>query len=137
MLAQLLGKHGLPTRRLASDRSSRAAIAALEPGEIAIVCISAMETSGSIGRLRLLVRRLRRQLPQKQILIGLWPRNEGAANSEDVVAEIGADRCVVSLTQAVRVCLDAVWSATESSEREIAPMGMEDAAARQAAANAL
>ena len=130
MLAQLLGKHGLPTRRLASDRSSRAAIAALDPGEIAIVCISAIETSGSIGRLRLLVRRLRRQLPQKQILIGLWPRDEGPANSEDVVAEVGADRCVISLAQAVRVCLDAVWSATESSEREIAPMGMEDATAR-------
>jgi hypothetical protein len=45
--------------------------------------------------------------------------NDGAANAEDVAAEIGADRCVVLLAQAMRVCLDAVRSATESSEKEI------------------
>lgn len=119
MLAQLLGKHGLPAQRLGGVRSSRAALAALEPEGIALVCISALATNGSLARLRLLVRRLRRRLPHAQILIGLWPRN-GATNTEDVVVEIGADRCVVSLAQAVRVCLEAVRSAPDSSEHKIA-----------------
>ena len=128
MLAQLLGKHGLKAKRLAGDRSSRPAIAMLDPGEIAIVCISALETNGSIGRLRLLVRRLRRRLPDTQILIGLWPRDDEAASTEDVVAEVGADRCVVSLGQAVRVCQDAARSATDSPANETAPADMRDAA---------
>ncbi len=121
MLAQLLGKHGLATKRLAGDRSARPAIATLDPGEIAIVCISALETNGSIARLRLLVRRLRRRLPHTQILIGLWPRDEDAASAEEMVAEVGADRCVVSLGQAVRVCVEAARSAADSSANEIAP----------------
>ena len=128
MLAQLLGKHGLSAKRLAGDRSSRPAIATLDPAGIAVVCISALETNGSIARLRLLVRRLRRRLPHAQILIGLWPRDEEAASTEDVVAEVGADRCVVSLAQAVRVCLDAARSAADSPADEIGPADMGDAA---------
>jgi predicted PurR-regulated permease PerM len=119
MLAQLLAKRGLQARRLAGDRSSsRTAIAALEPEDIAVVFISALETSGSLGRLRLLIRRLRRRLPDAQIVIGLWPQDAGAANATDLARELGADRCVVSLSQAVRVCLDAAWSAADSTETE-------------------
>jgi predicted PurR-regulated permease PerM len=118
MLAQLLVKHGLQARRLTADRSSRAAIASFEPGDIAVVCISALETSRSRARLRLLVRRLRRRLPDAQIMIGLWTQNENGANAADMVGEVGADRCVVSLAQAVRACLDAAWSAVDSAEDE-------------------
>ncbi len=121
MLAQLLGKHGLAAKRLAGDRSSRPAIATLDPGEIAIVCISVLETNGSIARLRLLVRRLRRRLPHTQILIGLWPRDEDAGSAEEVVAEVGADRYAVSLGQAVRVCVEAARSPADSPANEIAP----------------
>jgi predicted PurR-regulated permease PerM len=116
MLAQLLVKHGLQARRLVADRSSRAAIASLEPGDVAVVCISALETSRSHARLRLLVRRLRRRLPDAQIMIGLWTQNENGANAADMVGEVGADRCVVSFAQAVRACLDAAWSAADSAE---------------------
>lgn len=111
MLAQLLAKHGLAAQRLAGDRSSRTAIAALSPTDIAVVCISALETGRSHARLRLLVRRLRRRLPGAQIMIGLWAQSENGAQAADMVGEVGADRCVVSLAQAVRVCLDATASA--------------------------
>ena len=74
MLAQLLSKHGLSARRIESDHSARAAIAALDPGGIAMVCISVIEPTGNVGRLRLLVRRLRRQLPQVPILLGFGYR---------------------------------------------------------------
>ncbi|MEZ5788856.1 MAG: AI-2E family transporter [Xanthobacteraceae bacterium] len=120
MLTQLLVKHGLQARRLAADRSSRAAIAALEPGDAAVVCISALETSRSHARLRLLVRRLRRRLPDAQIMIGLWTQNENGANAADMVGEVGADRCVVSLVQAIRVCLDAARSAADSAADDVA-----------------
>jgi predicted PurR-regulated permease PerM len=116
MLAQLLGKHGLAARRLPGDRAARSVIAALNPSEVAVVCISAIETSGNAGRLRLLVRRLRRRLPATPILVGLWPA-EPAAERGDIRSDIGADRCIVSLAQAVRVCLDIAWRAAASDER--------------------
>jgi predicted PurR-regulated permease PerM len=123
MLAQLLVKHGLQARRLTADRSSRAAIASLEPGDAAVVCISALEASRSRARLRLLVRRLRRRLPDAQIMIGLWTQNENGANAADMVGEVGADRCIVSLAQAVRVCLDAARSAADSADDEAVRAG--------------
>lgn len=120
MLAQLLAKHGLEAQRLAADRSSRTAIAALRPDDIAVVCISALETGRSHARLRLLVRRLRRRLPGAQIVIGLWAQSENGAQAADMVGEVGADRCVVSLAQAVRVCLDATTSAaTDLAEKDV------------------
>lgn len=120
MLAQLLAKHGLEAQRLAADRSSRTAIAALRPDDIAVVCISALETGRSHARLRLLVRRLRRRLPGAQIMIGLWAQSENGAQAADMVGEVGADRCVVSLAQAVRVCLDATASAaTDLAEKDV------------------
>lgn len=120
MLAQLLAKHGLEAQRLAGDRSSRTAIAALSPTDIAVVCISALETGRSHARLRLLVRRLRRRLPGAQIMIGLWAQSENGAQAADMVGEVGADRCVVSLAQAVRVCLDATASAaTDLAEKDL------------------
>lgn len=120
MLAQLLAKHGLAAQRLAGDRSSRTAIAALSPTDIAVVCISALETGRSHARLRLLVRRLRRRLPGAQIMIGLWAQSENGAQAADMVGEVGADRCVVSLAQAVRVCLDATASAaTDLAEKDL------------------
>jgi hypothetical protein len=51
-------------------------------------------------------------------MIGLWTQNENGANAADMVGEVGADRCVVSLSQAVRACLDAAWSAVDSAEDE-------------------
>lgn len=120
MLAQLLAKHGLAAQRLAGDRSSRTAIAELSPTDIAVVCISALETGRSHARLRLLVRRLRRRLPGAQIMIGLWAQSENGGQAADMVGEVGADRCVVSLAQAVRVCLDATASAaTDLAEKDL------------------
>jgi hypothetical protein len=116
MLAQLLGMHGLSAQRLAGDRSARAAIAALDPADVVMVCVSAMETSGSIGRLRLLIRRLRRQLPRVPIVVAQWPRNDSLTDGGDLTAEIGADRCVVSLAQAMRICVDEARSAAARSE---------------------
>ncbi len=118
MLAQLLAKHGLGAQRLAGDRSLRTAIAALSPTDIAVVCISALETSRSRARLRLLVRRLRRRLPGAQIMVGLWAQSENSGQAADMVGEVGADRCVVSLAQAVQVCLDATASAAADLEEK-------------------
>ena len=106
MLAQLLSKHGLSARRVESDHSARAAIAALDPSGIAMVCISVIEPTGNVGRLRLLVRRLRRRLPKVPILLGFWLSDQPSVEYESLCATIGADDWAETLAAAVTRCLD-------------------------------
>lgn len=106
MLGQLLGKHGLPVRRLPDDRSVRAAIGGLDPAGIALVCISAIETTDNNGRLRLLIRRLRRRLPGVPILVGFWPPSKAPTDRDSLRATLGADHWTDTLSGAVTLCLD-------------------------------
>jgi predicted PurR-regulated permease PerM len=106
MLAQLLSKHGLSAKRIESDPSARAAIAALDPSGIAMVCLSVIEPTGNVGRLRLLVRRLRRRLPKVPILLGFWLSDQPSVEYESLCATIGADDWAGTLAAAVTRCLD-------------------------------
>ncbi|CAL8980351.1 AI-2 transport protein TqsA [Rhodoplanes serenus] len=111
MLAQLLGKHGLAARTLASDRLSRVHVASLDPAGIAFVCVSLIESTGHVARTRHMIRRLRRQLPGVPVLVGLWPAGERDDGGDSVRATIGADLYVSSLTEAVNACVDAATAA--------------------------
>ena len=84
-----------------SNHSARAAIAALDPGKIAMVCTSVIELTGNVGRLRLLVRRLRRRLPQVPILLGFWLPDEPSVEYESLCATIEADDWAGTLAAAV------------------------------------
>ena len=133
MLAQLLSKHGLSARRIGSNHSARAAIATLDPSGITMVCLSAIEPTGNVGRLRLLVRRLRRRLPQVPILVGFWLPDQPSAQYESLCATIGADYWAGTLAAAVAQCL-AIAAPTEP-KRPVGEGAMTDEAripARQA-----
>ncbi len=106
MLAQLLGKHGLGARVGAHTLASRAAIGNLDPTGIAMVCVSYLELSGNPVALRYLLRRLRQQLPDIPLLVGLWPKAEGFAGDEEVREQLKADFYATSLTDAVALCLE-------------------------------
>jgi len=54
---------------------------------------------------RYLLRRLRRAVPERAILVGLWPADAPAMQDERTRAAIGADRYVKSLQEAVETCL--------------------------------
>ncbi|MDC7784937.1 AI-2E family transporter [Rhodoplanes sp. TEM] len=122
MLMQLLGKHGLGARSLASDRLSRVHVAALNPDGIAYVCISLVESTGNLARVRYLIRRLRRQLPGVPILVGLWPDRDDGTEGESVRTTMGADLYVGSLTEAVNACVDAA-TATAVAQAATADTG--------------
>ena len=105
MLAQLLGKHGIGARAIPHTAVARAAIAGLDPGGIAMVCLCYVEISGSPSHLRYLLRRLRQHLPGVPVLVGLWPAGEQVLHDERLRRAIGADMTAASLTDTVSLCL--------------------------------
>ncbi|WP_407524350.1 AI-2E family transporter [Methylobacterium oryzisoli] len=107
MLAQLLEKRGIGTRVVPFDAVSRSQIHSLDAQGTRMVCVSYLEISGSPAHLRYLVQRIRRRLPDAQILVGLWPADDALLADSEARASLGADAYVSSLRQGVEACLEA------------------------------
>ena len=107
MLAQLLGKHGLPARVVPHGAVSRANVHQLDSAGVAMVCISYLDISGNPAHLRYLLRRLHEHMPEARILVGLWPAHDPILRERDLRRAIGADYCVSTLRDAVDACLRA------------------------------
>ncbi|MDB5559891.1 MAG: hypothetical protein JWQ36_2825, partial [Enterovirga sp.] len=124
MLAQLLRKHGLGARLVPHEAVSRGNITRLDTTGVAMVCISYLEISGSPAHLRYLLRRLRQKLPKAPLLVGLWPREEVILTDAALRSQVGADHYVVTLREALRVCIeaaDAAAAAHDPPAEEAAP----------------
>jgi predicted PurR-regulated permease PerM len=111
MLAQLLRKHGLGARLVPHESVSRGNLARLDTTGVAMVCISYLEISGSPAHLRYLLRRLRQKLPKAPLLVGLWPREDVILTDAALRSQVGADHYVITLREALRVCLEAADAA--------------------------
>ena len=71
MLAQLLEKHGLGARVEGAEAVATSNIPRLETSGIVMACVSYLD-AGSPAHMRYTVRRLRRKLPDAQVLLGCW-----------------------------------------------------------------
>jgi methylmalonyl-CoA mutase cobalamin-binding subunit len=112
MLGQLLEKQGIAVRVVPSDAVTTENIFRLDVTDVDMVCLSYLE-AGGFTNARYLVRRLRRRLPNAQILVGFWTLTEEAAENRNALRESGADRVLTSLRQAA----EQVTMAKESSLR--------------------
>ena len=111
MLAQLLRKHGFGTRVLSYQTVSRSRVRALETSGARMVCLTYLELGGSPAHLRHLLRRLRQRLPDRPVLVGLWPPGEAVLQDRPMQSALGADQVVSSLRAAVQGCLQAARQA--------------------------
>ncbi len=107
MLAQILGKHGLPARVVSQDAVSRQSINQLDVSGVGMICVSYLEANGSPSTLRYLLRRLRDRAPNAPILVGLWQADASLIEDERLRAAMGADHYVLSLRDAVNACVAA------------------------------
>lgn len=106
MLAQLLGERGIAARVVPHRAVSRAEITSLPARSTAMLCLCYLDLGGGISHIRFLLRRLRRAVPDRAILVGLWPTDAPAMQDDRTRAAIGADRYVRTLQEAVNACLD-------------------------------
>ena len=128
MLAQLLEKRGIGTRVVPFEAVSRAQIHSLDAEGARMVCVSYLEISGTPAHLRYLVQRIRRRLPDAQIVVGLWPADDEVMADSKARASLGADAYVSSLRQGVEACLEAAG-------QEAAPAPVSDPPRRPDAAS--
>jgi hypothetical protein len=115
MLAQLLEKHGIGARVIASEAVSRSAIGELDTAGVAMVCVSYLDISGTMAPLRHLLRRLHQRMPTARILVGLWSSGDDVSDISRQRAT-GADDCVTSLRVAVTRCIESLKAASVSDQ---------------------
>jgi len=102
MMSHLCKVHGLSARVEGSDALSTANIFGLDVTGVALVCLSYLN-SANPAHMRYAVRRLRRKVPGAKIMLAVWMSGEQADAALDSVK---ADAIVVSLREAVRVCIN-------------------------------
>jgi predicted PurR-regulated permease PerM len=106
MLAQLLGKHGLPAHvqpftDVASARSFK-----IDAPDAPLVCLSYFGSAGNPAHVRYLIRRLRRVMPNTRFLACFWMLLGDDNKAEDWRAAVGADLVATSLSEALKICVE-------------------------------
>lgn len=109
MFAQLCNAHGLPTRVEGVEALSTANIFRLDAADVAIVCLSYLD-SANPAHMRYAVRRLRRKLPNALIMLGCWIDDVDRAESLREAAK--ADLVAVTLRGATKICVETASSET-------------------------
>jgi predicted PurR-regulated permease PerM len=101
MMSHLCKVHGLSARVEGSHTLSTANIFGLDVTGVALVCLSYLN-SANPAHMRYAVRRLRRKVPRAKIVLAVW-----SDEKPDVALDSAkADAIVVSLREAVRLCID-------------------------------
>ena len=108
MLAQILGKHGLPARAEVAEVLTSTAVVALPDASTRIVVLSYLD-AGSPAHVRHAVRRARRRWPSATIIVGSWGQDEAGAKTLCEVSR--SDRCASRLTEAAAMCLEVAAAA--------------------------
>jgi predicted PurR-regulated permease PerM len=111
MLAQLLEKHGLGARVEGADAVAISNIFRLDTAGIGMVCLSYLD-AGSPARMRYAIRRMRRKLPEAQVLLGCWMADIDKATLREMTK---ADDIATTLREAVRLCLEGAGNSRDAS----------------------
>jgi hypothetical protein len=105
MLIQLLEKHGLGGRVEDDVAVSSSNIVRLNNADVKVVCLSYLALGSSPAHLRHSLKRIRRQIADATLMVGLWGRADD--ENREHLQTTAADFYVSSLREAVSLCIDA------------------------------
>ncbi len=103
MLAQVLAKHGLPTRQAAWADLVAAPPSREDAEGVALVCLSFLEPLSTI-HLRLMVRQVHRVAPRAHVVVGIWRQRDPAMIAE-LAAKLRTDAVVTTFQSALAAAL--------------------------------
>ena len=93
-------------RVVAYEVASQHGISQVHLNEVAMICISYLDISGSPSHLRYLIRRLKQKALGVPIFVGLWPAEDSALKDVQLQGQIGANYFTTSLREAVNACME-------------------------------
>jgi hypothetical protein len=105
MLAQLLEKHGLPTKVQRFTHVASAQALKIDALDAPLVCLSYFGAVANPAHVRYLIRRLKRLMPNAKFLAGYWLLGEDPDKGEDWKTAVGAHFVATSLTDAMAICV--------------------------------
>jgi predicted PurR-regulated permease PerM len=117
MAAQILAKHGLPSRLAQHDAVARATLPALDMRDVSLIVVSYMEATGSPAHLRSLVRRLRRRAPEAGLILALWAADSPPEPGQDLRQTEAIDDVGTTLREIITLCV-------EYAERDVEGRGL-------------
>lgn len=115
MLAHLSTAHGLAARYEGAEALSTTNVFRLDTSGVAIVCLVYLDADAP-AHMRYSVRRLRRKLPNAAIILGCWDKELDPAALELLREGARADLVAASLSEAVKLCIEATEVATSTRE---------------------
>jgi predicted PurR-regulated permease PerM len=121
ILAQILGKHGLPAAVAQHETVARAALPELDMQNVSLLVISYMEATGSPAHLRSLLRRLRQRVPLAPLILALWSTDVPPETDRDLRQAEGIADFATTLRDVITLCV-------EHAQREV-PAERQDASA--------
>jgi hypothetical protein len=105
MLAQLLEKHGLPTKIQPFADVASAKAFKIDARDAPLVCLSYFGAVRNPAHVRFLIRRLKRMMPNAKFLACFWMLAADPEKGEEWRSAVGAHLVATSLTDAVSICL--------------------------------
>jgi len=111
LLVQLLEKHGLGGRVEDNAAVSSSNIVRLSSAGVKVICLSYLALGSSPAHLRHSIKRIRRQIADAPLIVGLWGR--GSYEKREHLQTPAADFYVCSLREALRLCVDAMSGGLE------------------------
>jgi predicted PurR-regulated permease PerM len=105
MLVQLLEKHGLGGRVEDNAAVSSSNIVRLNNADVKVICLSYLALGSSPAHLRHSLKRIRRQIADATLMVGLWGREDD--ENRQHLQTGAADLYVSSLREALSLCIDA------------------------------
>jgi predicted PurR-regulated permease PerM len=115
MMSHLCRVHGLSARVKQSDALSTENIFGLEVSGVALICLSYLN-SANPAHIRYAVRRLRRKVPRAKIVLAVWMSVD---QTDALLDSTKADFVVVSLRDAVRICIDEASASSSATTEEL------------------
>jgi hypothetical protein len=116
MLIQLLEKHGLGGCVEDNAAVSSSNIVRLNNADVKVICLSYLALGSSPAHLRHSLKRIRRQIADATLIVGLWGRADDV--NPEHLQTAAADFYVSSLREALRVCPDTLGRITKFSKHE-------------------
>ncbi len=122
ILVQLLTKSGIGASVLGPQKAKHGALQIAGLDEVRLVCVSALDVQERSAHARLLMRRIRRTVPEAYLLCGFWKLDPDSERAKSIIESITANATVSTLRRALSTCLEKATGGNDAGNSKQRPV---------------